>query len=115
MSRDVYDLLEFVKQNWSRWSLDTADTGSGDHENYFDQLNLSKYLKVHKNGSLLNADCKTIAVRIRTVFGHQMWPTINATTLLFSNKTKYHSSEGLDSNDAISNYDFHKAIMPEYG
>ena len=111
MSRDVYDSLEFVQQNWSRLSLDTAATGSGDHENYFVQLNLSKYLKVHKNGSLLNADCKTIAVRIRTVFDHQMWPNINATTLLFSNNTKYYSDDALD----ISNYDFHKAIKPEYG
>ena len=70
------------------------------------QLNLQEYLIVYKNGSLLNADCEITAVRIRTIDGHQMWPNINGTTLLFS--MKRNSSETIY-------YEFHREIQPRYG
>ena len=81
-------------------------------------------MTVHKNGSLLNADCETISVRIRTVgnatvgnatAGHQMWPNIIGTTLLFSKKTKYYSENALDSLNLTSVHNFQKAIKPRYG
>ena len=76
-------------------------------------------MSVHEDGSLLNAECEIISVRIRTVGngtkGHQMWPNIIGTTLLFSRKTKYYSENALDSLNLTSVHDFQKAIKPRYG
>ena len=94
-------------------SLDTAKSGTGDHENYFVQLNLAEYLMVHTNGSFLNAECESEAVRIRPVNVGTMWPNIKNTTLLFSSKSTF-NTEGVIEGD-ISFHDFHKAVKPNYG
>ena len=98
-------------------SIDTANTGTGDHENYFVQLDLNNYLTTN-NGSLFNGQCEFIGVRIRTVsnlFNADrsgiMWPNIPKTTLLFSNKRTYYSSDAL----TIDDYNFHKTVKPHYG
>ena len=96
-------------------SLDTAITGSGDHENYFVQLNLTKYLMIHNNGASLNDECETIAVRIRTVSVHRMWPNIPKTTLLFSRKMKYYTIDALNDKNNIDFHEFHKTVKPKYG
>ena len=79
------------------------------------QHNLQDYLTVNKDGSILNARCKIIGVRIRTVGDHEMWPDITGTTLLFSKKTKYFSANALDSLNLTNVYDFQKTIHPTYG
>ena len=115
----IYHSITIIRQNRitqkksSPFSLDTADTGSGDHENYFVQLNLKDYLTIHKDGLLLNADCELTAVRIRTIGDHQMWPHITGTTLLFSSETKYYSINALDQMMSVDG--FYKAIQPRYG
>ena len=100
---------------WSHSSLDTAVTGSGDHENYFVQFNLNEYLKIHNNGALLNDECETIAVRIRSVSVNRMWPNIPKTTLLFTSKKKYYTIDDLENKSDIDFHDFHKAVKPKYG
>ena len=100
---------------WSRSSLDTAITGSGDHENYVVQFDLTKYLTVHNDGSALNDECEIIAVRIRSISVNRMWPNIPKTTLVFSSKKKYCTIDELDNKDDIDFHDFHKAVKPKYG
>ena len=70
---------------------------------------------VYNDGLLLNEECEIIAVRIRTVSVHRMWPNIPGTTLLFSSKKKFYTANALDNKDDIDFYDFHKAIKPKYG
>ena len=70
---------------------------------------------VRNNGTSLNDQCETIAVRIRTVSVNQMWPNIPKTTLLFSSKKKYFTTKALDNKDHIDFHDFHKAVKPNYG
>ena len=70
---------------------------------------------VHNNGTSSNDECEIIAVRIRTVSVNQMWPNIPRTTLLFSSKKKYYTTNDLDYNDDIEFHDFHKTIKPKYG
>ena len=96
-------------------SHDTAVTGSGDHENYFVQLNLTEYLLIDNNGASLYDECETIAVRIRTVSVHRMWPNIPKTTLLFSRKMKYYTIDALNNKDDIDFHEFHKTVKPTYG
>ena len=69
---------------------------------------------IHNNGASLNDECKTIAVRIRTVSVHRMWPNIPKTTLLFSRKMKYFTIDGLNNKD-IDFHEFHKTVKPKYG
>ena len=90
-------------------------SGSGDHENYFVQLSLTKYLMDHNNGASSNDDCETIAVRIRTVSVNRMWPNIPRTTLLFTSKKIYYTMRDLEEKHDIDFHDFHKAIKPNYG
>lgn len=99
----------------SLFSLDTAETGSGDHENYFVQLDLKEYLTLHKNGSYLEAQCENKAVRIRPIGDQRFWPNIAETTLLFSSKNKFYTIDALDALDMTSFHTFHKAIKPKYG
>ena len=68
---------------------------------------------VYNDGSFFNEECEIIAVRIRTVSVHRMWPNIPRTTLLFSSKEKYHTIDALDNRDDY--HKFHKAIKPKYG
>ena len=70
---------------------------------------------VHNNGTSLNDECETIAVRIRTVSVNRMWPNIPKTTLLFSSKKKYFTMEALTNKDHTDFHDFHKAVKPNYG
>ena len=86
-------------------SLDTAKSGSGDHENYYVQLNLTEYLIIHKNGSMLNAACESKAVRIRSISEQRLWPNIPRTTLIFSSKSTVY----------VADYNFHKKVKPKYG
>ena len=69
---------------------------------------------VHNNGTSLNDECETIAVRIRTVSVNQMWPNIPKTTVLFSSRKKFYTKDVLDDKDDI-HYEFHKAVKPKYG
>ena len=69
---------------------------------------------IHKN-ELLNDECENIAVRIRTVNVHNIWPNMTEATLLFSSKKKYYSVDAVDSLNLTSYHDFHKAIKPKYG
>ena len=70
---------------------------------------------IHNNSALLNDECETIAVRIRTVSVHQRWPNIPKTTLLFTSKKKYYTLDDLENKDDIDFHDFHKAVKPKYG
>ena len=99
-------------------SLDTAISGTGDHENYFAQFDLNHYLDqastlVYKNGSSVNADCEPKAVRIRSILNQRMWPTISRTTLLFSSMSKYQIyPERVQLNGT---FQYHQAVKPNYG
>ena len=95
--------------------MDTAITGTGDHENYFAQLDLDAYIRNH-DGHLLNANCEAKAIRIRAVSGHIMWPSIPKTTLLFSDKKTYYPSGAvnLDYED-INNFILYPTVKPHYG
>ena len=95
---------------FSRQSIDTAETGSGDHENYFAKLDLNEYL-IKRGGDLLNGQCETKATRIRAVSNQIMWPNIPKTTLLFSYNEKYYSKGAMDITDFI----FYPIIKPQYG
>ena len=95
-------------------SVDTAESGSGDHENYFVQLDLSKYTMVHKNGSLVEADCESKAVRIRNTPQHTSWP-FPRTTLLFSKNENYDNKTTLEDKGDIDDFAFSKAVKPNYG
>ena len=64
---------------------------------------------IHNNGASLNDECETIAVRIRTVSVHRMWPNIPKTTLLFSSKKTYYKEDDIDF------HEFHKSAKPKYG
>ena len=99
---------------WSLQSLDSPDNtidvngvdiiGSGDHENYFVKFDLNRYPIFHKNGSRLDADCKSIAVKIRAKWLQEYWPSIPKTTLTF-----------VDADYSAGCYDFHKTVKPDYG
>ena len=91
----------------SRNSIDTADTGTGDHENYFTRLDLNEYLTEH-DADLLDAQCEIKAIRIRAVADQIMWPNIPKTTLLFSDKNTY-SSKRVDLDD------YYPTVKPHYG
>ena len=94
--------------------MDTAITGTGDHENYFAQLDLDAYIRNH-DGHLLNANCEAKAIRIRAVSGHIMWPSIPKTTLLFSDKKTY-SEETVVLDDVDTNdFNFYASVKPHYG
>ena len=69
---------------------------------------------VHQDGSYVNADCKSKAVKIRTNSTHVMWPNIARTTLLFSD-IKYYFEDDLDKIGDIDSYNFYKAVKPNYG
>ena len=99
-----------MKKCFSLLSLDTAD-GTGDHENDY-----SKNKIIYKNGSLVDADCESKAVRIRNIIEHTFWPNIPRTTLLFSNIKFYNLSE-IGDIDVFSDFNgsFHKAVKPKYG
>ena len=100
---------------WTLWtSIDTAATGTGDHENYFVRLNLADYLRKHDH-ALLNANCESIAVRIRDVSNQRLWPNIPLTTLLFSNTSTYYSPDYLDQIGDIQIFKFHQTVKPNYG
>ena len=75
---------------------------------------------MYKNGSLADAACVSKAVRIRNRQGHNMWPSIPRTTLLFSDNKVYYTENSLSEtgdidvfNDSIGN--FSKAVKPNYG
>ena len=109
-----------MKKSFSLLSVDTAVSGSGDHENYFVQLDLTKYTVVHKNGSLVDADCESKAVRIRPISEHIFWPNIPRTTLLFSENENYFNKSTLEKIEDIDDFDdfngsLHRAVKPNYG
>ena len=77
---------------------------------------------MHTNGSLVDAGCKSKAVRIREICKHRLWPNIPRTTLLFSNLStkKSYNQISLEQtgdidifNDSLGN--FSKAVKPNYG
>ena len=99
----------------SHESIDTADTGTGDHENFFAQLDLNGYLTEH-DSHLLDAQCVTKAIRIRAVSDQIMWPNIPKTTLLFSDKNTYHPKGTVDLDDENKNdFTFYPTVKPHYG
>ena len=109
-----------MRKLFSLKSVDSAKSGSGDHENYFVQLDLSKYTMVHKNGSLVDADCESKAVRIRNISEHTFWPNIPRTTLLFSKNQDYIYETTVEDIGDIDYFDddfgsFSKAVKPNYG
>ena len=111
--------LKFRKL-FSLKSVDTAESGTGDHENYFVQLDLSKYTMVHQNGSRIDADCESKAVRIRNISNHTFWPNIPRTTLLFSKNENYDNKTTLEDKGDIDDFvdsigSFSKAVKPNYG
>ena len=100
---------------FSRQSIDTANTGTGDHENYFAKLDLNDYLTKH-DGDLLEAQCEAKAIRIRAVSKQIMWPNIPKTTLLFSDKKTYYSKGAVDLDDEDENdFTFYPTVKPHYG
>ena len=75
---------------------------------------------MHKNGSLADAACVSKAVRIRNIQGHNMWPSIPRTTLLFSDNKVYYTENPLSETGDIDYFndfigDFSKAVKPNYG
>ena len=101
-------------------SFDTATSGSGDHENYFVQLDLTEYTILDKDGSLIDADCESKAVRIRNISEHRHWPNIPGTTLLFSENENYENETSLHETGDIDCFDnfvgnFSKAVKPNFG
>ena len=98
-------------------SIDTANTGTGDHENYFAKLDLDDYLTEH-DGDLLDAQCEAKAIRIRAVSDQIMWPNIPKTTLLFSDKKTYYSKGAVDLDhldDDKNDFTFYPTVKPHYG
>ena len=114
---EINDLKKLKLKIVSHESIDTADTGTGDHENFFAQLDLNGYLTEH-DSHLLDAQCVTKAIRIRAVSDQIMWPNIPKTTLLFSDKKIYHSSGGVDLDhldEDENNFTFYPTVKPHYG
>ena len=96
-------------------SVDTPDApGTGDHENYFVKLDLKAHLK-KRNNSLVIDNCKSTAVRIRTIDKQENWPNIPDTTLLFSDADKYNPVEILDKKGAVTYDMFYPGVKPNYG
>ena len=96
-------------------SVDTPNSpGTGDHENYFVKVDLKAYLK-KRNESLVIHNCKSTAVRIRTIDNHEMWPNIPDTTLLFSDADRYNPKEILDENGDVTDDMFSPGVKPNYG
>ena len=66
--------------------------------------------------SLLNAACKSVAIRIRPISEHKFWPNID-NTLLFSSKSErsypdFSTADDLNKSDDIV---YFKAVKPQYG
>ena len=57
----------------------------GDHENFHarKKLNLTEYVMNLGDVSLLNAACRSVAVRIRPISEQRYWPNIDNTLLFF--------------------------------
>ena len=93
----------------------------GDHENFHERnkLNLTDFIMNFGDFSLLNAACKSVAVRIRPISKHKFWPNIE-NTLLFSSKSErsypdFHTENDLNKSEDIDLYDYFKAVKPQYG
>lgn len=76
---------------------------------------MTKYTILHKNGSLVDADCESKAVRIRDISEHSFWPNIPRTTLLFSENENYCDEASLENTGDINIFNFHKAVKPNFG
>ena len=89
---------------------------SGDHENFYAdyQLNMTEMLILHNNGSFVNDDCESKAVRIRAISEQRMWPNLRK-TLLFSSQSTYNTESHLEETGDVDLYDFHYAVNPKYG
>ena len=95
--------------------MDTAESGTGDHENFFAKLDMTQAILRHFDGKPVNDDCQPIAVKIRQIDEQRMWPNIPQTTLLFSEKKTYLTESALDFIGESVYYKFHKAVKPLYG
>ena len=86
-------------------------TKSGDHENYYVELNISHLTDhlINKNCLFVNTDCTAIAVKIRTKGTHFMWPTNKKNILMFSSKVSPKFTDGTEE------YHWHKGVKPHYG
>ena len=93
----------------------------GDHENFHarEKLNLTDYVMNLGDVSLLNAACRSVAVRIRPISEQRYWPNID-NTLLFSSQSErsfpdFHNENDLKKFKDIDFYVYHKAVKPQYG
>ena len=97
-------------------SLDSV-SGTGDHENFFVSSDLTTDIEGEKQ---TYTKCEKIAVRVRELEGHVMWPARTDYTLLFSKLTesgrKYYREKQLDEWEHTSDrFHYFKDIKAEYG
>ena len=98
------------------FSLDTPQSGSGDHENYFEERNL----KVCETDGTCYTDCTRKAVHIREIHTQMPWYGFPQNTLIFSDTseffTKFISLESLEEKkNAVKSIDFKRVVNSTYG
>ena len=99
-------------------SLDTPESGSGDHENVYGVYN--ETLEIYDSDGNLYGECERKAVNIREISKQRPWHSFENNTILFSDLSrsmkKYLSMDSKeDINEAKNSVRYTKAVKSSYG